>query len=235
MADKLTQLQLTQLNNLIKEYYGDVYSVFFVQGLFVSYLSWPTFGTPRELILGKNAVITAVKPSSNFSPDFDKLLFQGLFNETVRGCKTVNIVPMISLEQVKVKAFRYMLLDIEQQHNLLEWLFGYFLGFFMVWDQEKILTYIQNITEVLEQQHLWNILDTLHIVFSNLVIMLNYKAKTPLHKKIIKHVNATVVKLDEFSKLAYGMNGKVALCKIIGEALGNINHICMQSKVPAVN
>ena len=56
-----------------------------------------------------------------------------------------------------------------------------------------------------------------------------------MHKKIIKHVNATVVKLDEFSKLAYGMNGKVALCKIIGEALGNINHICMQSKVPAVN
>lgn len=230
MATKLTKDQLTQLNDLIKDHYGEPYNVFFFQGLFVSYLAWPKFCVPEELISKINLLIPLIKPLPAKKTEFEGFLLPSLYNETIRSCKAVNIVPMISFEQVKGKIFKYMLLEDEYKHNLLDWLIGYFVGFYKFWDQKIITKYMKRSKEDLEVLRYYAGINTLQFTVYNLVNQLNFKAKSPLYREIIENINSSITTLDDFTKAACEMSGKVALCKVIGEILSNVNYICIHNK-----
>ena len=78
--------QIIELNNLIKEYCGEEFNIFFMQGLFVSHLSSANDTDICEFMHGDEPILE-MQDSFDIKSNFADLLYGGLYNETAIDIK----------------------------------------------------------------------------------------------------------------------------------------------------
>ena len=144
MTTTFDQSQIIELNNLIKEHYGDEFNIFFMQGLFISHLSSATSNTIHEFMEGDGPILQGLCDLA-IKSNLTYLLYDGLYNETARNCsKYNNIIPIVNLDNFRGKYFSYHELSLDEQRNLLDWYMGYFFGYDKFWEHEIIAYFLEN-------------------------------------------------------------------------------------------
>lgn len=188
--------QIIELNELIKEYYGEEFNIFFMQGLFVSHMSSASAIDIYDSMHGDNPILeisASVKIKSNFAD----LLYGGLYNETARHCdKYNNIIPIINLEKLRGKYFSYHELRHDEQRNLLDWYVGYFFGYEQFWDHEVIAYFLENSGIIVEREPIHETfaeaIQAQDIVAYQLIKNIRPKYKNIHFQRIIKEIQHIV-------------------------------------------
>ena len=121
--------QIKELNSHIHKYYGDEVNIHMFQGMFVGYMSCANDAIEAMDLVASEDPVLQITYQGNIDGEFIKLLYNGLYYRTdINNTKHNNIIPIITLEQLRGAYFTYNGLNLEEKKNLLDWYIGYFMS-----------------------------------------------------------------------------------------------------------
>ena len=218
-----TKSEITRLNCLIKEYHGKDYNVFLMQGLFISFLS---SGKNTDDVMRVIREANTLIDSNNIEIDneFARLLFDGLYNQTVKNNKKFNnITPMVNLECVRHEYINYLDLTEIEQRNLLDWYIGYFMGMERFWNFDQIESFISNPDLVFENismfDYFFNALGTQQLIAYNLIEKFKPKYRDDFLQEVIKNIKDIGEAHSPRNKEIYNINATTCSCLLLSSIL----------------
>ena len=233
-----TKKNISVLNNYIKTYYGNEINIYMFHGIFVGYFSSANEEIkPTDIIASENPILEIVYPGY-IEEEFPKLLFNGLYKETLADTENHNnIIPMIDLDKLRGPYFSYNKLNAEEKRNLLDWYLGYFMSIGSYLNNEVIDIFLdaQNSDEeplsfggVTAEEIFEDGMSAQEITFCDLLRELKPKYKHPDIVSLIKNIKNIVAEYDEDEIAHYRQiaqrNGCTLLCSVLVVAQAAVSY-----------